>query len=190
MWVRVDDDVIEHPKTYRLARLMGTDRATALGLLVAIWGYASRHHHDGDITDLELSAIHQRVGWTSAGLSAGVLDPVRSDVRSVLVGSGYADRSDDGRVVLHDWEEHQGPMIERREKDKKRKELARRKRPQDNVRPSGKTSAGQSALRNGTVRSTPLPPTEGQQDARASTEYPIRKPGWLRDVMQRTEPES
>ncbi len=139
-WIRVDDDVIDHPKTYRLARLLGADRTTAFGLLVAIWGYAARHHVDGDLTDMELAALHARIDWlpeVSAGRPHGGPQDVRYDVRVVLIDAGWADRLD-GRIVLHDWDEHQGKLADRRAKDRERKRLQREEERQA-VR---RTSAG------------------------------------------------
>jgi hypothetical protein len=124
-WVRVDDDVIDHPKTDKLARLLGCSRAAAVGLLVGVWGYAARYHQDGDLTDVELATLHRKLGWSSTGLAVdSPLGPEMDDVRNVLVESGWADRVD-GRIVLHDWGDWQGKLIERRAKDRSRKRLQR-----------------------------------------------------------------
>ncbi len=150
-WIRVDDDVIDHPKTYRLARLLGADRTTAFGLLVAVWGYAARHHVDGDLTEIELAALHRRIDWLPE-VSAGRPQDVRYDIRTVLVDAGWADKDlqsgQNVRIVLHDWDEHQGKLADRRAKDRERKRLDR-EREKKTVR---RTSA--PTVRNGTLRTT------------------------------------
>ena len=166
-WIRVDDDVIDHPKTYRLARLLGADRTTAFGLLVAIWGYAARHHVDGDLTDMELAALHARIDWlpeVSAGRPHGGPQDVRYDVRVVLIDAGWADRLD-GRIVLHDWDEHQGKLADRRAKDRERKRLQREEERQA-VR---RTSAGLTKSVRRTSAPTERNDTKTERDGTSSS---------------------
>ena len=178
-WIRVNSDVIDHPKTDHLAELLGLPRAAAVGLLVGVWGYAAEHHPDGDVTDVKLSALHRRVGWTSAGLAAdSPLTCPRNDVREALIASGWADE-EDGRIVLHDWHEWNGKLADRRAKDRDRKRLARSERPQDTVRTvrsRRRVSAGHAAdsphTRHDTVRSTPLTPQGGDGASNAPEEPP------------------
>lgn len=197
MWVRVDDDVIDHPKTHRLAQLLGTDRAAALGLMVGIWGYAYRYHKNGDLTRVVLSSLHQKLGFTSAGVTPSVthghnlsLQPIHEDVRTLLLEARFADQLPDGRIVLHDWDEYNGPEAEKRRSARDRKQL-QRERERLASGDSGsqvvtKTSQKKRdrnvtmSLRNDTVRSTPLPP-QNQQDARASSDAIPR----VRDLSKR-----
>ena len=111
-WIRVDDDVIDHPKTYRLARLLGSDRTTAFGLLCATWGYAARHHVNGDLTNIELAALHGRLGLP---VDSG------SDIRQTLIQAGWIDLTPGGRYLLHDWTERQGKLIEHKTKQRNAK---------------------------------------------------------------------
>jgi hypothetical protein len=191
VWIRVDDDVIDHRKIDHLAELLGCDRTTAVGLMVGVWGYAKRYHPTGDLTDVRLAHLHRKLGWTTAGVGGtlshsgpvGVpllsLGPIREDVRAVLLDAGWMDRLEDGRLVLHDWDERNGPEAERRRKARDRKAFWRAQQAATaagTTSPSGPSSVPQRVPRKRgqkrdcptdvtkRVRSTPYP-----HDAHAST---------------------
>jgi len=192
-WIRVDDDVIDHAKLDHLAELLGCDRTTAVGLMVGVWGYAKKYHPTGDLTGVRLAHLHRKLGWTTAGVGGNLspncpvgvpllsLGPIRDDVRAVLLEARLMDRLEDGRLVLHDWDEYNGPDADRKRKARERKRLYReqQRESQAEISPVSvprsvprKRGQKRDNVPHNTTRgqSPPLPPA----DAHASAELPPR----------------
>lgn len=105
---------IDHPKMRRLVRELGRVVASrselgfvtiggqvplclAVGILECLWHFAARHAPQGDIGRWSDADIADAVGWPAseaAGLVAGLVD------------SGWVDRHEHHRLVVHDWAEH------------------------------------------------------------------------------------
>lgn len=84
-----------HPKTFRLARRLGIESWAAVGLLECLWHWCSVHAITGVITaDAEDMADGLRYNGDAAALM------------EALVSSGWVDRLDDGRLVIHDASSH------------------------------------------------------------------------------------
>lgn len=137
LWIKRDVLLPRNRKTYRLAELLaqgsgdlfgGRDevawQALAIVLLEEFWAHVAEHYPSGDITDapeLELrSALRPWLEGTSWA---------RQDVRMLLEKSGHVTRTRRGRTVVRDWREWTGSDMERLAKDRKRKRLARARRP-------------------------------------------------------------
>lgn len=108
-WFEAHDTMARHPKTLKLARLLGVDRRYAVGLLHDLfsWGlYAAGK--DGALEGLTGADIAQALDYPPKKAQAVV---------EALVESGYLDRSDTG-YVIHNWYNYAGKLNERREDEK------------------------------------------------------------------------
>lgn len=114
-WVKSHQEIRQHPKTRRLARLLGISVPQAVGHLHLLWWWAVDYAGDGDLSDYDGYDIADAAMW-EADADAFV---------AALVTAGYIDRRDNGTLFLHDWSDYQGNFIEKREKAAERKRKSR-----------------------------------------------------------------
>lgn len=88
---------IDHPKTKRLAKLLAVPHYSAVGVLECVWHFTARHALCGDIGRWSDEEIAESAGWPSE--DAGRLI-------TALVESGWLDRHEQHRFVVHDWHDH------------------------------------------------------------------------------------
>jgi hypothetical protein len=124
MWLEVDEDLPEHPKSLRLCAALMNPLGWAY--VIKLWRWCCKYAPDGDLTEFGAEEIEYGLGWT---LDAGKL-------YAALKTARFIEDTEDGRVLVHDWMEHQGRAIKKMEKDAKRKRLSRRARPTDVQRTS------------------------------------------------------
>lgn len=123
-WFEAHDTMARHPKTLKLARLLGVDRRYAVGLLHDLfsWGlYAAQK--DGELPDMTQEDIAQALDWPAKKTDALI---------TALTQSGYLEQHTDvggptGRPVysIHDWYDYAGKLFEKRAKDRERMREAR-----------------------------------------------------------------
>jgi DNA-binding IclR family transcriptional regulator len=111
-WFEAHDTMARHPKTLKLARLLGVDRRYAVGLLHDLfsWGlYAATK--DGTLPGLAPADIAQAMDW-----------PVKKTDTLVgaLLEAGYLEKNGEGVYTIHDWYDYAGKLFERREKDREK----------------------------------------------------------------------
>lgn len=88
--------VLNHPKTARLAEELGIDRAYALGIVGALWCFAAEYAFDGDLSQHTPQQLASNIGFNG--------DPVR--MVCALCAHKWLDQTEDGRTLIHDWPEH------------------------------------------------------------------------------------
>jgi len=100
-WIRVYNDLPDHPKSDHLAALLDDRRAWTY--VVQLWLWASRVKPDGDLSGLHSSVIAKRAGWDG--------DPmVFVDAMQEV---GFLDEN-----KIHDWVDFQGAHAKKLEKDR------------------------------------------------------------------------
>lgn len=112
-WIKVDDALIQHPKVLKLQALLGA-RADAIGLLVRLWVWASHYAQDGDLTKHDELDVRIACGMTESDV----------DILGLLTRCRFVD-DEDGALHLHGWHEHQGRLIELRERNARREKERR-----------------------------------------------------------------
>ena len=118
-WIESHQQVGRHPKTKKLARLLGVSLPAAVGHIHYLWWWALDYAQDGDLSRFDSYDLKDAVHWDGDGI----------ELMEALVESGYVDRDDEGGLHLHDWFEYAGKLAERRAKDRARKaEAAERTR--------------------------------------------------------------
>jgi DnaD/phage-associated family protein len=139
LYVQVDTTLFDHPKTRKLARLLGVGRVTAVGHLVALWSWAARYAIDGDLSNYrgDPEVIAEGAAWDgNAELFVNALI-----LAGVGTGAGFVDDVD-GRLLLHDWDDYYGKLLDRRRADAARKRAQRSQTSSDDAKPVRDTSAG------------------------------------------------
>jgi hypothetical protein len=102
-WIRIYNDLPDHPKSDQLSAMTGEPRAWTH--VVELWLWASRVRADGDLSGLHEAVIAKRAGWS--GDAAAFVDALRQ--------SGFIDGDQ-----LHGWGEYQGAHAKKLEKDRTR----------------------------------------------------------------------
>jgi hypothetical protein len=113
-WIESHQQLARHPKAKRLARLLGVGLPATIGHLHLLWWWATDFAEDGDLTPYDADEIADAALWE--GKPAEFL--------RALIDAGFVDEPAgalDGSVVLHDWADYAGKLIERREYDRERK---------------------------------------------------------------------
>lgn len=99
---KVKHTAVYHPKMNRLMRLIGRSRPSTVGLMEMFWIWVGQYCPDGNLTKV-VSDIESAIEW----------DGNEGDFLEALIGSGFVD-DDNGRVVVHDWDDHCPEYIKKR----------------------------------------------------------------------------
>jgi len=96
----VKKEVLHHPKTTHLSKLLNIPPYAAWGILEAIWIFTSDYAPSGSIGKFENSVIADAVRWDR--------DP--DELINALIKSGFLDACECGdlehRLIIHDWKDH------------------------------------------------------------------------------------
>lgn len=117
-WIESHQELRDHPKVKRLARLIGTSVPAALGHLHCLWWWAMDYADDGDVSRYDEFDLAEAALWD------GDATTFVKALQSCGPGgtSGFLDDSQ-----LHDWWDYAGKLVERRQRDRERKAKARTK---------------------------------------------------------------
>lgn len=102
-WIRIYNDLPDHPKSDHLAALLNEPRAWTH--VVELWLWVSRVRPDGSLTGLHPVVIARRAGW--GGDPITFVDAMRQ--------AGFIDGDQ-----IHAWVEYQGAHAKKLEKDRTR----------------------------------------------------------------------
>lgn len=183
-WIESHQAVGGHPKTKRLARLLGVSLPAAVGHLHYLWWWALDFAQDGNLSKYDAYDIKDATLWEGD----------ENVMLEALVETGFIDEIDEG-LFLHDWEEYAGKLLERRAKDR-----ARKREAADVAKQSGEfrgKSAGKSEEADGSRKDScvtnqptnqPKPtnlnqPTNQPEEAAAAAPVPFEK---IRELFNST----
>lgn len=108
-WIRVDGALKRHPKSVHLCALAGDCRAWTY--LIDLWSWAREHQPDGRITGPIWSLVVEQVcDWRGE----------RGKLAEAFVEARWLDVVEGNGVAIHDWEDHEGAIIAKAERDAKR----------------------------------------------------------------------
>ncbi|MCI1955352.1 MAG: hypothetical protein LKJ21_03125 [Oscillospiraceae bacterium] len=105
-WIQIDDGIREHDKIYNLADALGISNAYAVGLMVCFWTWAVTAAPDGDVTNFPPRAISKAAGWEKGG-SKGA-----QKFYDDLLRIRFLEKKEDGRIVIRNWQQHAGLLID------------------------------------------------------------------------------
>lgn len=112
-WIESHQEVGRHPKTKKLARLLGVSLPAAVGHLHYFWWWALDFAQEGTLEKYDGYDLADAMQWDG--------DP--DQLVEALISAGYIDDTDDG-LMIHDWRDYAGKLLERRAKDRARKRAA------------------------------------------------------------------
>jgi len=90
-YVQVDQGVVTHRKTLRLARLLGESRYAVVGRLVALWAWCLDSAISGELRDVDAGILADVMGWEGKP----------SKLFVALITVGFLDLDEDGVLRLH-----------------------------------------------------------------------------------------
>ena len=145
-WIQVRTELSEHPKIYRLREELKLKKNyEAVGLVVCLWLWAANHAPDGVLSAFPAEAIEKASGYYNG-----------KRLIAALKKAGWVDETQDGKVKLHDWEEHAAGIIDMIERQKKQnrervKRCRRKKREENPAECHGEGNVTGMADRNAAV---------------------------------------
>ncbi|MDP2950010.1 MAG: hypothetical protein Q8P22_10780 [Chloroflexota bacterium] len=136
-WIESHQNLQRHPKTLRAAAKLEVSVPTLIGHLQCLWWWCLDFAEDGELTGFDHAEIAQAAMWF--GDATAFVD--------ALLQCGQANKPgflemNSGHLLVHDWSDYTGKLIERRQADAARKRAVRRTsagHPQDIHTPSSVT---------------------------------------------------
>jgi hypothetical protein len=107
-FIQVSLNLRRHPKVARLCSKLQS--STAWAYVIDLWMWCVEYAPDGDLSRYSAEEVEFALGWT---LDPGVLF-------AALRTCGFIEDKDDGRMVIHDWEEHQGKWLAKLDDNRRR----------------------------------------------------------------------
>lgn len=98
-------ELAQHPKTRKLARLLGVSIPTALGHLHLLWHFGLKFAPDGNLSRFDLDEIADGCLWEG--------DPLA--LHNALLQAGWVEEDGERGVCIHDWEEFGGKVVKQKE---------------------------------------------------------------------------
>lgn len=149
MNLNFDIDFFDHPKTKRLARLLGKGSEV---LPLKLWVYGARYFpKDGRLTEISAQEIEDEIRWWGEKLRCV----------KALVDTRWLDL-DGETYVIHDWKEYQGHIWAMSEKGKANA-LKRWGKIADDASSNAGSNAGSNAAGNAPTSLLPLNPPKAPQ---------------------------
>lgn len=122
-YVEAHASLRDHPKTKKLARLLGISRAQAIGHMLCLWWWAQEYADDGNLSAYELADIAEAADWdgnatvfVDALLSCGTKDR-----------AGFLVNHAEEGLKINDWMEYGGKLTVKRQMAKERMRTLRSK---------------------------------------------------------------
>lgn len=104
-WIESHQELGAHPKTRKLAQLLGVHRMQVVGHLHALWWWALDYAEDGDLSRFDVADIALGAEW-DGDPDKFVQALVECGTRG---GAGFLDAVDEGWFI-HDWNQHTAPL--------------------------------------------------------------------------------
>src|SRR5690606_1749982 len=100
----------DDPKVRRFARRLGASIPAAIGHRHLLWWWALDYAMDGDLSKYDAADIADAAQWD------GDPDEFLAALMECGVGggAGFVERTDDGELLLHDWWDYAGKLIQQR----------------------------------------------------------------------------
>ena len=88
--------IADHPKTLKLAQILGICPPYAVGLLEVFWHWVAKYKPNGDVSDTEATILGQSLRYT--GDTQAFWD--------AMLEVGFLDQNAEGKTIVHHWSEH------------------------------------------------------------------------------------
>lgn len=112
-WIELHQGLREHKKMFACAEALNLSRIETIGTLVSLWLWALDNAQDGSLQGISNRTVACVCGWPEKKADKLV---------NTLKDTGWLDYDDDKEcLVIHDWYDYAGKLMEQREKDRERK---------------------------------------------------------------------
>lgn len=116
-WIESHQEILQHPKTRKLAYSLDISVPTAIGHLHCLWWWAMSYAKDGDLAQFDDVDIAIGAQWMG--------DPETFVKALVTVGFLDLHTVDEHCKSIHDWNQYGGKLLAKREADADRKRRTR-----------------------------------------------------------------
>ena len=159
-WIESHQSLGGHPKLKKLARLLGINRAQAAGHLQFLWWWALDYAQDGDISGYSQEDIAEAADWT--GEPEAFVDALTTCGKEGQ--PGFIEHIEPGKLVIHDWYDYAGKLIEQRQVERERSKARRKQTNAVHTPDARQTTTGRPPddrqTTAGTVPTVPNQPTK------------------------------
>ncbi|MHB8867455.1 MAG: hypothetical protein ACYC6T_08110 [Thermoleophilia bacterium] len=128
-WIPSHQELREHPKLRRLARLLDTPPVHLCGHLHFLWYWVLDYAADGDLADFDAVDIAEAASWDgdAEAFVQALVDCGPGDSKGLL------ERTRGGKLIVHDWNDHGGSQFRKRAlaAERKRKQRASEQEKED-----------------------------------------------------------
>ncbi|MHA6481087.1 DnaD domain-containing protein [Paenibacillus sp. strain BS8-2] len=174
-WIESHQELARHPKTRKLSRKLGISIPAAIGHLHMLWWWAIDYAQDGDLSNFDPDDIADALDWPNDA----------NQLIAALIDSGFIDRvgEGEGTLVVHDWFDYAGRLVDKRVQNRERKRKSRANKTDKEVSHSDVTdsSRGQNddegESHGATVQNSTVPnqtePNKTTTTAANSVELPL-----------------
>ena len=105
-WLEIHQTLRDHRKILEAADALDVKPVTMMGMMVSFWLWAIDNVPDGDVSKIRPRTLARAAQWDG--------DP--EEFIEVLISCGWLDRHEDS-LLIHDWHEYVGKLLERREQE-------------------------------------------------------------------------
>lgn len=110
-WIQVYANLPSHRKTCKMRDALGLkNNYEVVGLLVCLWTWMAVNAPSGSLAGFSDRDIADAAGYKKSP----------EKFRTALVGAGFLDQTEDGSVLVHDWDEHAGLLQDILEEQKRK----------------------------------------------------------------------
>lgn len=108
-WIKIYDTLPDHPKVIQTANVLKMDKDLFVGKLIRLWAWAVRNREDGTFQADDAETIAEVMRYKD--------EP--NTLVNAMRTAGLFDATEAG-LVIHDWMDYAGRLIEQREKHRER----------------------------------------------------------------------
>lgn len=127
-WIESHDSLREHPKLKKMARLLGVNRAAAIGHLHMLWWWCLAYAQDGDLSRYDAPEIADGADFGGDA----------QEFITAMIEAGFLERRS-SNLHVHDWHDYAGRLIDRRERNRQAMRQAREQAKQATKSPVDNT---------------------------------------------------
>lgn len=146
-WIELHQNLREHRKMFACADELKVSRIQMVGILVSIWLWALDNTPNGSFENISNRTIARICDWPEKKADALI---------NALHKTGWLDK-DGESYCIHDWYDYAGKLMERREKDRARKNKSAEKPKFSDGNPAEEPQKSCATVPNRTVQYPTVP---------------------------------
>lgn len=142
-WIKSESEIQRNPKFGRAARALGITKAALIGHLHMLWWWAVDYAQDGVISAYDNEDIAEAIEW-----KGDIAKFINALINCGGDGHfGLLERTEDGDLIIHSWEDHCAKKYEKRKKEADRIRVYREKKKQkENAKGSSQADSQEDEL--------------------------------------------